>query len=246
MPPAVQELIASDVDTSILLTALNAFKKGDFTVRLPLEWTGVAGKVADTFNEVIDRSERMAIELARLSRVVGTEGKISHRASLGDVSGGWSEAIESVNALINDLVHPTSETARVIGAVAMGDLSQTMALEVGDRPLHGEFLRTAKIVNKMVDHRVSRHFACSLGLGDDRGEVPPFRVAKQLLKVAGEPEFDAAVGLLSVAFEGLCERMNQVGFHDDSPTRVEPAGFDTFSISLWNSLSTRALKSVPI
>ena len=77
----------------------------------------------------------------RISRVVGKEGKINQRASLGSVSGSWEESIDSVNALIGDLVHPTSETARVIGAVAQGDLSQTMALEVDDRPLQGEFLR---------------------------------------------------------------------------------------------------------
>src|SRR5206468_5018645 len=70
---------------------------------------------------------------------------------LGDVRGFWKDSVSCVNALIDDLVHPTSETARVIGAVAQGDLSQTMALEVDDRPLEGEFLRTAKTINKMVD-----------------------------------------------------------------------------------------------
>src|SRR5204862_611477 len=73
------------------------------------------------------------------------------RLSLGDVGGFWQESVDSVNDLIDDLVHPTSETARVIGAVAQGNLSQTMALEIGDRPLQGEFLRTAKTINKMVD-----------------------------------------------------------------------------------------------
>jgi HAMP domain-containing protein/signal transduction histidine kinase/CheY-like chemotaxis protein len=136
---------------SSLLDALMNLKKGDFSVRLPQDWTGVAGKVADTFNEVVELNQRMARELHRLSRVVGKEGKLSQRASLGDVSGAWADSIDSINGLINDLVHPTSETARVIGAVAQGDLSQTMALESEDRPLQGEFLRTAKTINKMVD-----------------------------------------------------------------------------------------------
>src|SRR5207253_2263034 len=70
---------------------------------------------------------------------------------MGDVTGFWRDSIDAVNLLIDDLVHPTSETARVIGAVAQGDLSQTMALEVDGQPLQGEFLRTAKTVNKMVD-----------------------------------------------------------------------------------------------
>src|SRR5438132_1005678 len=147
----LQDHAAQETDSKALLAALTALKKGDFTVRLPAEWTGLAGKVADTFNEVVELNERMAQELDRLSRVAGVEGKLNQRATLGDVSGSWAASVASVNALIDDLVHPTSETARVIGAVAQGDLSQTMALETDDRPLQGEFLRTAKIVNRMVD-----------------------------------------------------------------------------------------------
>ncbi len=151
----LQEPAQHTVDAKELLTALMALKRGDFSVRLPVEWTGVAGKVADTFNDVIELNERMANELARLSRVVGKEGRITERASLGEVRGSWAASIDSVNALISDLVYPTSETARVIGAVAKGDLSQSMALEVDDRPLQGEFLRTSKTVNKMVDQLAS-------------------------------------------------------------------------------------------
>src|SRR5262245_34785688 len=144
-----QEPIASTTgsEMSALLNALLALKKGRTGVRLPAEWTGVAGKVADAFNEVVELNERMASDLNRLRRVVGKEGRLSQRLGLGDVSGFWQESVESVNDLIDDLVHPTSETARVIGAVAQGDLSQTMALEVDDRPLQGEFLRTAKTIN---------------------------------------------------------------------------------------------------
>src|SRR4051812_26962737 len=141
----------SSIDPVRLLHALDALEKGDFSVRLPLEWIGVPGKVADTFNRVVSQNQRMVEELARVSRVVGKEGKLSQRANMGDVSGDWQDAITSVNTLVDDLVRPTSETARVIGAVAQGDLSQTMALEVDDRPLQGEFLRTARLVNKMVD-----------------------------------------------------------------------------------------------
>ncbi|QDU28757.1 Sensory/regulatory protein RpfC [Anatilimnocola aggregata] len=139
------------IDLPVLLNAMSALKRGDFSVRLPHDWTGAAGKVADAFNEVIELNERMARELERLGRVVGKEGKLTQRASLGDVRGSWAASIDSVNDLIGDLVRPTRETARVIGAVAQGDLSQTMALELDDRPLQGEFLGTAKTINKMVD-----------------------------------------------------------------------------------------------
>ena len=109
------------------------------------------GKIAETFNDVVEQNERMTGELERLSRVVGREGKLNKRASVGYVSGFWRDSIECVNGLIDDLVHPTTETARVIGAVAQGDLGQTMALEIDDRPLQGELLRTARTVNKMVN-----------------------------------------------------------------------------------------------
>src|ERR1043166_8289146 len=140
-----------DLDSKKLLQVLTAFKKGDFTARLPLDWPGTAGKIADAFNDVVERNERMSKELERISRAVGKEGRISQRASMGDVTGSWAQSVSSVNTLISDLVHPTSETARVIGAVAKGDLSQSMALDIEGRPLEGEFLRTAKTVNTMVD-----------------------------------------------------------------------------------------------
>jgi len=149
--PVLHESAPTALDTTTLLTALTALKKGDFSVRLPLDWTGLAGKVADTFNDVVELNQRMARELDRLSRVVGKEGRIEQRASLGDVGGSWADAVCSVNELVGDLVHPTRETARVIGAVAQGDLSQTVALEIGSRPLQGEFLRTARTINTMVD-----------------------------------------------------------------------------------------------
>ena len=138
------------LDGRKLLAALTAFKRGDFSARLPDDWTGIAGKIADTFNDTIRINQRLTQELERVRRVVGKEGRIRQRASLGEVSGSWSEAVRSVNDLIEDLVHPTSEMARVIGAVAKGDLSESMATEIGGRALEGEFLRAAKTVNTMV------------------------------------------------------------------------------------------------
>jgi len=141
----------SPQEARLLLAALISLRQGDSSVRLPADWDGMPGKLAETFNEVVELNERMAEELSRLRQKVGKEGKLKQRADMSDVRGFWRDQVHSVNALIDDLVHPTSETARVIGAVAQGDLSQTMALEVDDRPLEGEFLRTAKTINKMVD-----------------------------------------------------------------------------------------------
>src|SRR2546421_744422 len=143
-------LNGDQLDSKQLLAALTAFKRGDFSAQLPDDWTGIAGKVADTFNDVIGLNQRLTQELARISRVVGKEGRIRQRASLGEASGLWADAMRSVNNLIGDLGHPTSEMARVIGSVAKGDLSQTIATEIEGQALEGEFLRTAKIVNTMV------------------------------------------------------------------------------------------------
>src|SRR5947199_240575 len=139
------------LDERKLLEVLTALRNGNFSPRLPLKWTGIAGKVADTVNDVMDINQRMARELGRLATVVGKEGRIDQRASLSHFTGSWAASLESVNALIGDLVHPTSEMARVIGAVAKGDLTQSMALDLDGRSLHGEFLRTAKTVNRMVE-----------------------------------------------------------------------------------------------
>src|SRR5262249_55238399 len=143
---AVLAPTTTDLEMTALLGALNALRHGRSGVRLPVDWTGVAGKVADAFNDVVEQNERMAEQLGRRSRVGGKEGKRSQRLTLGDVPGFWRESGGSVNDLIDDLVHPTIETARVIGAVAQGDLSKTMALDIDDRPLQGEFLRTAKTI----------------------------------------------------------------------------------------------------
>src|SRR3989454_8618599 len=139
------------VDETRLLEVLTALRHGNFAPRLPLKWTGVGGKVADTVNEIMEANQRLTRELERLARLVGKEGKISHRVSVGEFTGLWASSIEPVNALVGHLVHPTSEMARVIGAVAKGDLTQTMALDFDGRSLQGEFLRTAKTVNRMVE-----------------------------------------------------------------------------------------------
>src|ERR687893_2398064 len=106
--------VTDTLDTKLLLRTLMAFKKGDFTVRLPAEWTGEAGKIADALNEVIELNERTAKELERVSRVVGREGKITQRVTVPAATGSWADLVESVNDLMDDMARPTSEMARVI------------------------------------------------------------------------------------------------------------------------------------
>ncbi|MFN0225134.1 HAMP domain-containing protein, partial [Paenibacillus sp. KR2-11] len=139
------------LDAGELLNALVAFKKGNFSYRLPYDYTGVAGKVADTFNEIMDMQESLATEIQTVATVVGKEGKLSRRFAHKNTGGDWEKVTESLNGLVVDLIQPTSEMVRVINAVAQGDLSQTVELEFEGRPLTGEFQRTANNINRMVN-----------------------------------------------------------------------------------------------
>ncbi|MCA1855337.1 response regulator [Massilia oculi] len=143
--------MGEQLDVKLLLTTLMALKKGDFSVRMPSDWTGVSGKIADTLNDIIETKQKVVETVTDVSRVVGREGHLTQRADLPGVVGGWATIISSVNTLIDDLVRPTTEMARVIGAVAKGDLSQTMALEVDGHPLKGQYLRAAMTANTMVE-----------------------------------------------------------------------------------------------
>jgi CheY-like chemotaxis protein/HAMP domain-containing protein len=139
------------IDTKRMLHVLTQYKRGDFTARMPANRTGIAATIYDTLNEVIDQNQRLTAEIQRIGTVVGKAGNVRQRASLAGASGGWAQSIDALNTLVTDLVQPTTEVTRVIGDVAKGDLSQTMPLELEGRPLTGEFLRTAKVVNTMVD-----------------------------------------------------------------------------------------------
>jgi signal transduction histidine kinase/HAMP domain-containing protein len=134
------------VDTRVLLGVLAQIKAGDFRARMPLDWTGVAGKIADSLNDVVMANETLAAELARVSQVVGKEGKLSQRVVLGGWTQSWGGSVHSVNSLIEDLVRPTVEMQRVIGAVADGDLSKKVSADV-----RGEMLELKNTINAMVD-----------------------------------------------------------------------------------------------
>src|SRR5512143_2226529 len=138
------------LDRSELLKALRGLRKGDFSVRMPMDLVGMDGEIAEAFNDVVEMNEMFAGEFARIRDEVGKEGQINQRARLPAATGAWADCVESVNSLIGDLVRPTSEVARVIESVARGDLGQTMLLEIDGRPLRGEFLRIGKVVNTMV------------------------------------------------------------------------------------------------
>ena len=134
-----------------LEAAMRAAAAGDFSHRLPARRKGVVGELEAAYNQLVERNAQLTAELVRLGRVVGREGRMTERAGVEGAHGGWSTALDSVNGLVDDLVRPTTEVARVIVAVAAGDLTQKMALTIEGQPLKGEFARIGTTVNAMVD-----------------------------------------------------------------------------------------------
>ena len=110
----------------------------------------MAGKIADTFNDIVTANQQMAQELKRVGQVVGKEGRTRERMRFHLPKAAWGEMEVSVNTLVDDLLRPTTEVTRAIAAVAKGNLTQTVQLDVDGRPLEGEFLRSATIVNTMI------------------------------------------------------------------------------------------------
>jgi len=172
--------LANDEELRELLRVLSAVRDGDFSVRVPRHWTGLVGKIADTVNDLVGANQAMAQQIERVGQVVGREGRTRQRVRFAHNAGAWSEMEGAVNTLIDDLLWPTTEMTRALAAVAQGDLAQTVRLDVEGRPLQGEFLRSATIVNAMIKQlgvftsevtRVAREVGTDGKLGG-QAEVP--------------------------------------------------------------------------
>jgi HAMP domain-containing protein/CheY-like chemotaxis protein/signal transduction histidine kinase len=183
----------SDPRLKELLLALQAARDGDFSIRLNTG-NGIIGKIFRVFNQYVELNEWRGAELMRVSKAIGEEGRLTERAPYARVKAGWRQSVEAVNNLIDNLVQPTTEVGRVITAVARGDLSEKMRMEIDGRPLKGEFLQIGNIVNTMVDQ-----------LSSFAGEVT--RVAREVGtegKLGGQAEVKGVAG----TWKGLTDNVN--------------------------------------
>ncbi|WP_203990990.1 HAMP domain-containing protein, partial [Sphaerisporangium rufum] len=138
-------------DLRCLLGAMTALRDGDFRRRLPGDYDGIRGELADVFNQIADRGEHSVTELGRVYREVVRYGRIDARLAPSQAPGAWNAMVESTNGLIDALVVPTANATRVLDAVADGDLTQRMDLQEGGRPLRGDLRRLGRRINQMVD-----------------------------------------------------------------------------------------------
>ncbi len=133
-----------------LLAAMHALGEGDFSMRLPAHWEGIAGKLAESFNEIVSHNRRLAQDLAQVGDKVGRKGHTRERLAPTNRQGAWAGMEQSINGLIDDLIRPVETMTAAMAGVAKGDLTRTVPLEADGRPLQGEFLRSANIVNRMI------------------------------------------------------------------------------------------------
>jgi HAMP domain-containing protein len=142
---------SADTRSRRMLATMLAFRDGNFSVRLPSHWDGIDAEIAAAFNQALSCEDEISREMTRLSRTIGREGRLNQRMSVRGAIGRWGARVDCFNTLLDDLVRPTTEISRTIGAVTKGDLGQAMELEVDGSPLKGEFLRSAKLVNTMME-----------------------------------------------------------------------------------------------
>src|SRR5262245_54401471 len=205
---SIQAGLQMMLDRGELLKALRAFRRGDFTARMPLNLTGIDGEIAQTLNDVIDLNESLVQEIARIGDQVGKEGQITQRLQLPNAAGAWAECAEAVNTMIADMAYPVTEVARVIGSVAKGDLTQIMVLEADGRPLRGEALRLGSVVNTMVGQ-----------LNGFASEVS--RVAREVGtegKLGGQAQVPGVAGV----WKGVNDNGNRTAAHLNGPARNSP------------------------
>ncbi|MFC5571207.1 HAMP domain-containing protein [Lysobacter yangpyeongensis] len=179
-----------------LLAAMQAVRSGDFSVTLPAHWSGVEGKLAEAFNSIVTSNRRLAEDLQRVGVKVGREGQTRQRLAAGNRQGAWAGMERSVNDLIDDLVRPVETMTEAMAGVAKGDLTRTVPLEADGRPLQGEFLRSATIVNRMIEQ-----------MGEFSSEVT--RVALEV-GTAGKLGGQAKVKGVSGVWKDLTDSVNQM------------------------------------
>ncbi len=180
----------------MMLSALQAVAQGDFSVELPGHWEGLEGRLADAFNAVVRGNRGLAGELARVGEKVGREGLTRQRIALPNRHGCWGDMENSVNDLVDDLVRPVATITEAIAGVAKGDLTRSVPLEADGRQLQGEFMRSATIVNRMIEQ-----------MGEFSSEVT--RVALEV-GTAGRLGGQAKVEGVSGVWKELTDSVNQM------------------------------------
>jgi signal transduction histidine kinase/HAMP domain-containing protein/ActR/RegA family two-component response regulator len=168
-----------------------AVANGDLSRKISVEARGEVNELKNTINTMVDQLRSFASEVTRVAKEVGTEGKLGGQADVRGVSGTWKDLTDNVNVLAANLTDQVRNIAKVTTAVAKGDLSQKISVDV-----KGEILELKNTINTMVDQL--RSFA---------GEVT--RVAKEVGS-EGKLGGQAQVSGVSGTWKDLTDNVNSM------------------------------------
>src|SRR6202034_2498888 len=123
-----------------------AVANGDLSKKITVNVSGEILELKNTINTMVDQLNAFAGEVTRVAREVGTEGKLGGQAQVSGVSGIWKDLTDSVNFMAGNLTDQVRNIADVATAIAGGDLSKKITVDV-----RGEILQLKETINTMVD-----------------------------------------------------------------------------------------------
>ena len=130
-----------------LLEAMEAFRKGDLSIRLKKEKHDAYGDLADSYNRIVEMVGGVATEVSRVAKVAGTEGKLTERASFPGIAGTWKDLVDTLNALIDAIAKPTLEVGRILDNISKGNLTEKFEI-----PVAGDFKVMSDTINETLDN----------------------------------------------------------------------------------------------
>ncbi|WP_205703402.1 HAMP domain-containing protein [Hymenobacter radiodurans] len=130
-----------------VLYALDAFKKGDVSVRLTKQNDDIFADIAEAYNSMVEMIGGVGGEVSRISKVAGVEGNLKARASGENASGFWRDMINNINGLMDSIAVPVLEVGKVLKNISKGNLDETFQI-----PVSGDFKVMAETINKTIDN----------------------------------------------------------------------------------------------
>ncbi len=141
-------LMANNLTSQVrnIADVTTAVAKGDLSRKITVDVRGEILQLKETINTMVDQLNGFAAEVTRVAREVGTEGRLGGQAKVPGVAGTWKDLTDSVNAMATNLTGQVRKIAEVTTAVALGDLSRKITVDV-----KGEILQLKETINTMVD-----------------------------------------------------------------------------------------------
>ncbi|RZK27911.1 MAG: Two-component hybrid sensor and regulator, partial [Hymenobacter sp.] len=130
-----------------VLFALDAFKKGDVSVRLTKQNDDIFSEIAEAYNSMVEMIGGVGGEVSRISKVAGVEGNLKARASAEGAAGFWRDMINNINGLVDSIAVPVLEVGKVLKNISRGNLDESFQI-----PVSGDFKLMAETINRTIDN----------------------------------------------------------------------------------------------